>query len=70
MGSSSLSTGTETVIYNYVNPEDCQCECHEVDTKAPPLVVPTEEIEPLLQQDEDSSDETMKPSTSKKKNHR
>ncbi|KAK6627803.1 hypothetical protein RUM44_010282 [Polyplax serrata] len=25
-------SGTENVVYNYVSPEDCQCECHDHNT--------------------------------------
>ncbi|XP_044729616.1 mucin-5AC [Chrysoperla carnea] len=55
------TTNSENIIYNYVNPEDCQCECHETSTTTTTLIktptIPPEEIEPLLQ-DDDSKNTT------------
>lgn len=51
------STLQESVVYNYVNPEECKCECHEINAKErerqnKEAHVPVQEDElPLLEDD-------------------
>ncbi|XP_053686283.1 uncharacterized protein LOC128735824 [Sabethes cyaneus] len=54
--SSVENTAITEVLYNYVKPEECQCECHESERESgkPRQSIPHSEIEdqqPLLQQD-------------------
>ncbi|XP_055529037.1 uncharacterized protein LOC129721023 isoform X2 [Wyeomyia smithii] len=54
--SSVENTAITEVLYNYVKPEECQCECHESERESgkPRQSIPHGEIEdqqPLLQQD-------------------
>lgn len=35
--SNRTTTAEENVIYSYVNPEDCKCECHELAPRGTPL---------------------------------
>lgn len=70
-GSTTLqpqSTAEDTnVIYSYVNPEDCKCECHEAIPK--PAERPDEDEQPLLDRKSDSSPESQRvlPPPAKKK---
>lgn len=70
-GSTTLhpqSTAEDTnVIYSYVNPEDCKCECHEAIPK--PAERPDEDEQPLLDRKSDSSPESqgVPPPPAKKK---
>lgn len=49
--------GKENVVYTYVNPEECKCECHdqkETETKNVVQQIQEDEV-PLISQDEKSS---------------
>lgn len=50
------STPEKGVVYNFVNPEECQCECHETerDTKPSSDSTPGEEAQPLLEVERDA----------------
>ena len=54
----------DNVVYNYVNPEDCKCECHEINAKerglqGPDRVDPVQEDELPLLQNEMGEDEKI-----------
>lgn len=55
----------ENVVYSYVNPEDCKCECHEINARkvdrkseeemaAKEATIQEDEV-PLLEDDDDRS---------------
>lgn len=52
--SQAASDRGTTIVFNYVNPEECQCECHETERETHKLVgeketsTPSDEGQPLL----------------------
>lgn len=41
----------DNTVYQYVKPDECQCECHEMERKVPDPSVLAEDAEPLLDQE-------------------
>lgn len=51
----------ENVVYSYVNPEDCKCECHEIARKSDKQEEPMLEDELPLLEDEAGDDSEKVP---------